>query len=72
LPGKKKKPSLEKTARELTAIAEKFLSSLPEEEQDRRVENFERAAMRKSREKHAISSKTPYTPECRVSARARE
>jgi hypothetical protein len=54
---KNKKPTLEGTARELTAVAEKFLSSFPAEEQDRRVENFEKAAIRRSRAKPCISTK---------------
>jgi hypothetical protein len=69
---KKKKPTLEKTAQELTALAEKFLSSLPAEEQDRRVENFEKAAIKKSRAKRATSSKLPYTPSSQVAARSRQ
>ena len=68
---RKKKPTLEQTARELTAMAEKFLSSLPVEEQNRRVENFEKAALRTSRAKRATSSKPRRTPSSRVASRAR-
>jgi hypothetical protein len=49
---RKKKPTLEKTARELTTLVEKFLSSLPPEEQARRVDNFEKAALKLYRSKH--------------------
>jgi hypothetical protein len=68
---KKKKVSLEKTAQALTAMAEKFLSSLPIEEQNRRVENFEKAAIRMSRAKRATSSKPGRTPSSRVANRVR-
>jgi hypothetical protein len=49
---KKKKPKLERTAREITAIIERFLSKLPPEEQDRRVENFAAGASRRREARH--------------------
>ncbi len=52
---KKRKPPLEKAAQELTAIADKFLSSSPPVEQDRRVDNFEKSAIKIYHAKHAVS-----------------
>lgn len=69
---KNKKPTLEKTARELTTLAEKFLSTLPVEEQDRRVDNFEKAALRISRAKRATSSNRRYNPSSRATVRSRQ
>jgi hypothetical protein len=69
---KKKKVSLEKAAREITAIVEKFLSSLPAEEQERRVNNFEKAAIKMYRAKRATTAKRRYTPSSRAAARPRQ
>lgn len=40
---KRKKPTLEQTARRLTSIAERHLRTLPPEEREARVTRFERA-----------------------------
>jgi len=58
----KKKVSLEKTAQELTDMVEKFLSSLPPEEQNRRVDNFQKAAVKLYRSKR-VRFPPPSTPE---------
>lgn len=68
----KKKPTLEKTARDLTALVEEFLSSLPAEEQERRVDNFEKAAIKMSHAKRATSAKRRYTPSSRAAVRSRQ
>ena len=68
----KKKPTLEKAAREITAVIEKFLSSLPPEEQERRVDNFEKAAVKLYRAKRATTAKRRYTPSTRAAARSRQ
>ncbi len=69
---KKKKVPLEKAAREITALIEKFLSSLPPEEQERRVNNFEKAAIKMYRAKRATTAKRRYTPSSRAAARSRQ
>jgi len=48
---RRKKLSLKRAAEELTAITEKHLSGLPEEEQDLRVEMFARSVATFAREK---------------------
>jgi hypothetical protein len=47
---RKKKLSLKKAAEELTAIAEKHLANLPEEEQEARVAAFARRDFKSGRE----------------------
>jgi hypothetical protein len=69
---KRKKIALKKAAEQLTAIAEKHLSSLPEEEQDARVALFTRRNFKKSRGAHTKSSETSCTPAYPVVARGRE
>ncbi len=68
----KKKPTLEKAAHEITAVIEKFLGSLPPEEQERRVNNFEKAAVKLYRTKRATTAKRRYTPSSRAAARSRQ
>ena len=69
---KRKKPTLEQTARRLTAIAERHLNTLTPEEREARVTGFERAIYKASRAKIATHSKNPDTPVTRVAAQARE
>jgi hypothetical protein len=69
---KGKKITLKKAAEQLTAIAEKHLSSLPEEEQDARVALFARRNFKKTRGANAKSSGTDCTPVYPVTARGRE
>lgn len=53
---KKKALTIKQAAEQLTAITEKHLSSLPEEEQDLRVEAFARAVATLNREESGMSS----------------
>jgi hypothetical protein len=71
-PKKRKKPTLEQTARRLTSIAERHLSGLPPEEREARVAAFERAIYKASCAKRATRSKNADTPVSRVAAQARE
>lgn len=66
-----KKLSLEEAAKKLTAIAEKHLSELPEEEQDARVASFARIKFETSRGTPAKSSSRSRTPRSRAIARVR-
>ncbi|MGC1290156.1 MAG: hypothetical protein WA855_02640 [Candidatus Acidiferrales bacterium] len=67
----KKKSSLKKAVDELTAIAEKHLASLPEEERDARVEAFSHAKFTRARDSHAKSSWTARTRGSRAIGRGR-
>jgi hypothetical protein len=69
---KRKKPTLEQTARKLTSIAERHLSALTPEEREVRITAFERAIYKASRAKLAKPSKNADTQVTRVAAQARE
>ena len=55
-----------------TELTMKHLSKLPPEEQDARLEAFERRVATICRDKHPTPSRTPETPATRLVARARE
>jgi hypothetical protein len=63
---KRKKPTLEQTARKLSAIAERQLSTLTPEEREVRVTAFERAIYKASSAKLARTSKNAGTQVTRV------
>jgi hypothetical protein len=69
---KRKKMTLKKAAEELTAIAEKHLASLPEEEQDAKVNSFAHRTFKKNRGTHSKSSASCDTEVFPVAARGRE
>lgn len=68
---RRKKLTLEEAAEKLTAIAERHLSALPEEEQDARVAAFARVKFGPSRGTRAKSSSRPRTRRSRAIARGR-
>ena len=68
---RQKKLSLEEAARKLTAVAEKHLSALPEEEQEARVAAFGRVKFETSRERRAKSSSSSRIRRSRATARVR-
>lgn len=67
----KKKLSLKQAAGQLTALAEKHLSALPEEEQDARVAAFARRDFKSDRGGHTKSSVRVRTRASRASTRGR-
>jgi hypothetical protein len=67
----KKKLSLEEAAKKLTAIAEKHLSSMSEEERDARVASFARVNFVSSRGTRAKSSSSSRTRKIRAVGRGR-
>jgi hypothetical protein len=66
---RRKKLSLDEAAKKLTAIAEKHLSTLPEEEQDARVAAFARVKFKTSRGTAAKSSSSSRARQSRAIAR---
>lgn len=68
---KKKRLSLDKAARKLAAIAEKHLSTLPEEEQDSRVDAFARREFKSARGRRTRASESDHTPSFPAVARGR-
>ncbi len=64
----KKRPTLEETVEKLAQIAEKHLSTMPEEEQEERVAAFNRRTITPLRDKTSKPAKTARTRACRVSA----
>jgi hypothetical protein len=69
---KTKKLTVKKAAEQLTAVAEKHLANLPEEEQEARVAAFARVNFKSGHETSAKSSSIEHTRGSRVVARARE
>lgn len=67
----KKKLSLKKAAEELTAIAEKHLATLPEEEQEARVAAFARRDFKSGRGGRTKSSERARTRVSRAATRGR-
>ena len=67
-----KKISKKEFVSRFTELATKHLSKLPPEEQDARLEAFERRVATICRDKHPTPSRTPETPATRLVARARE
>jgi hypothetical protein len=68
---KRKKLSLNQAVEKLTAIAEKHLASLPEEERDARVSALARRTFTKRRGSGAISAAKRGTRKNPVAARGR-
>ncbi len=73
MPGKKtrKRPSLKATVEKLTAIAERHLATLPEEEQEARVAAFARVNFTASRDTRAKPASNSRTRGFRASGRGR-
>jgi hypothetical protein len=68
----KKKPGLKQTVETLAVIAEKYLATMPEDEQERRVAALARRSFTARRGTPSKRSKSAHTPQTRVSARGRE
>lgn len=66
-----KKISKKEFVSRFTKLATKHLAKLPPEEQDARLEAFERRVARIPRDKHPTPSRTPETPATHLVARGR-
>jgi len=68
---KKTKPTLEATVESLAQIAEKHLSTMPQDEQQERVAALSRRIFTPRRDKPSMPSKSVRKPVSRAAARGR-
>lgn len=69
---KKRKISAQQFKQQFTTIVAGHLSTLPPEEQDRRIRAAQRVVLTRSRDASAITREVSETPEIRLAARTRE
>ncbi len=67
-----KKISKKQFVKQVTDLAVRQLSKLPEQEQEKRLRSFERKVATICRDTDSRPSRTPETPAIRLSAQARE